>query len=121
MAMHDDVIAAYLKCRPCPDRLEIGPDTLYELIGGPHGWRSYERAQETDKPDKYANVPIRVRPMLKGWRVVPARPNTVDTRANAVVVDRFGRRARLHDPIASADFDETEALRYEAAQERRKR
>lgn len=128
MPTHKEVITAFLQCKPEPGYIELAPKDFFDLIRDRDAWESdaYRPAMQADDKPMYSNVAVHIRDYLKGWRVVPHIDDSGFALSgcwDAMTQHDERLAARIAaGTITSDDFDETEALRFEAARdEARKR
>lgn len=109
------IAAALSRIRPEPQRIEIEEKLWYELLRLTEWSRDIEPARGFDDDWKFQNVPVKVRRYLKGWRVV----GTEETGVYPSFVQTTYAPIERPKPmtIESDNFDEQEAMRYEAARE----
>lgn len=111
----------HVEVDPYPDYVEMGDETYCTLLKAAHVNDIGAGTQWADgmRTFPYRGIRTRVRTGLVGWRVVGIAPSSDITEKTfgtaTITVDRNGDEVR--NVIASPDFDETEALRFEARRE----
>ncbi|CAB4131738.1 hypothetical protein UFOVP131_9 [uncultured Caudovirales phage] len=110
----DAIIAAFVACKPYPAWLEVGEQTLTELIADREALDYLEHCRD-GPPKTVSGIELRVRKYLVGWRVASLPPGSdtflADAPADEYVRLERGQPKRMY--VTSPDFDETEQLRYE--------
>lgn len=116
--IYNAIIAAFVECKPFPAWVEIGDETFSEIMKDGLAFDQIEwcEGRIMGTPQKFGGVAVKLRRYLVGWRVVSEPEGSdfflADGPAEAYVrTDERGRPARMY--IASEDFDEKEAVRFE--------